>query len=105
MRIAVMGAGGIGSYLGGMLSRAGGDVTLVCRGAHLAAVRREGLAVSTPKESFRARPAAADAVPAGMDVILQAVKLYDLEATMRQMLPVLGERTLVVTLQNGVSAA
>lgn len=100
-----MAAGGIGSYLGGMLSRSGVDVTLVCRGAHLAAIRSRGLAISTPKESFSVTIAATDAPAGPVDVIVQSAKLYDLAASTRQMLPMLGPPTMVVPVQNGVTAA
>ena len=53
MKIAIMGAGGIGAYLGALLARAGEDVTLICRGAHLAAIQREGLKVITREGSFQ----------------------------------------------------
>ena len=99
-----MGAGGIGSYLGGMLARSGVDVTLVCRGAHLAAILESGLAVKSPKEEFRVNIKAA-ATPVPADVVVQTVKLYDLASTTRQLLPTLGPRTLVLPLQNGVTAA
>lgn len=100
-----MGAGGVGSYLGGMLSRSGAQVTLICRGRHLEAVRRQGLAVSTPKESFHVRVEASELATGQADVVLLGVKLYDLERAARQILPMLGPHSQVVTLQNGVTAA
>lgn len=100
-----MGAGGIGSYLGGVLARSGADVTLICRGKHLAAIRARGLAVSSPKHSFSVPVAARDDCAGRADVILQTTKLYQLEASTRQMLPMVGEGTIVLPLQNGVTAA
>src|SRR3954470_21960491 len=105
MKIAVMGAGGIGSYLGAMLARVGAEVTLVCRGRHLAAIRERGLSLSTPKESFCIPMAATDRAEAQHDVIIQAVKLYDLASSTQQMLPMVGPRTVVLPIQNGVTAA
>ena len=105
MKIAVMGAGGIGSYLGGFLARAGADVTLVCRGKHLAAVQQSGLSISTPQESFSIPVRATDRPEGAQDVVIQAVKLYDLAASTRQMLPLVGSSTMVVPIQNGVTAA
>jgi 2-dehydropantoate 2-reductase len=100
-----MGAGGIGSYLGAMLARSGVDVTLVCRGQHLAAIRSRGLSISTPKEAFSIPVHATDR-PEGMkEVIVQAVKLYDLASSTQQMLPMVGPQTMVLPIQNGVSAA
>lgn len=105
MKVAVMGAGGIGAYLGGMLARSGVDVTLVCRGAHLAAIRGRGLSVATPGESFSVRVAATDEPAAVHDVVIQAVKLYDLASSTEQMRPMIGPHTMVLPIQNGVTAA
>jgi 2-dehydropantoate 2-reductase len=104
VKIAVMGAGGIGSYLGGVLARSGADVTLICRGAHLAAIRERGLSVSSPKHSFSIKVTAREDCAGTADVILQATKLYQLQASTRQMLPMVGEGTIVLPLQNGVTA-
>lgn len=95
-----MGAGGVGSYLGGMLARSGADVTLVCRGAHLAAINRSGLTVKSPGKEFTAQVRAVQA-PVPADVTLLGVKLYDLEQAARTLPP----GGLVITLQNGVTAA
>lgn len=103
MRIAVMGAGGIGSYLGGMLAHAGEDVTLVCRGAHLAALRNGGLKLGQHRVKVRATDDPGQAGTA--DFVVQAVKLYDLASSSRAMLPMLGASSVVVTVQNGVTAA
>jgi 2-dehydropantoate 2-reductase len=108
MRIAVMGAGGIGSYLGGWLANHGADVTLVCRGNHLAAVREQGLQVRSPKRNFTVAGIAASASPAEVgpvDAVIVAVKLYDLADATRAMVPMLAPRTLVLTIQNGVTAS
>jgi 2-dehydropantoate 2-reductase len=105
MKVAVMGAGGIGSYLGAMLARAGADVTLVCRGRHLAAIRERGLSLSTPTESFSIRIRATERPDGEHDVVVQAVKLYDLASSTRQIGPLLGPQTMVLPIQNGVSAA
>jgi 2-dehydropantoate 2-reductase len=105
MKVAVMGAGGIGSYLGAMLARNGVEVTLVCRGRHLAAIRAHGVCVSSPSEKFSVRVRASDRPEGEHDVVIQAVKLYDLAAATRQMLPMVAPRTLVIPIQNGVTAA
>lgn len=108
MKIAVMGAGGIGAYLGALLAKSGQDVTLICRGAHLAAIRGNGLRVKTSSGEFTVEDIRATDDPAtvgAVDVILQCTKLYDLAATSRQMLPMVGPRTMVVPVQNGVTAA
>jgi 2-dehydropantoate 2-reductase len=105
LKVAVMGAGGIGSYLGALLARSGADVTLICRGRHLAAIQAHGLSLSTPQESFSLRVRATERPEGQQDVVIQAVKLYDLVASTRQMLPMVGPRTLVIPIQNGVTAA
>jgi 2-dehydropantoate 2-reductase len=105
MKIAVIGAGGIGSYLGAMLARSGADVTLICRGKHLAAIRERGLVLSTPKESFSIRIEATDRPQGYQDIIIQAVKLYDLASSTQLMLPMVGPNTTVLPIQNGVTAA
>ena len=107
MKIAVMGAGGIGAYLGAMLAKSGEDVTLICRGANLEAIRRNGLRVTYRGEGFTVANVRATDSPGEVgpvDVILQCVKLYDLESSSRQMLPMVGPETMVVPTQNGVTA-
>jgi len=103
-----MGAGGIGSYLGALLAKSGADVTLICRGAQLAAVREHGLRVRSAGGEFTVSPMAASDDPTlagSAEIIIQAVKLYDLGASTRALAPSLGPRSLVVTVQNGVTAA
>jgi 2-dehydropantoate 2-reductase len=105
MKVAVMGAGGIGSYLGAMLARSGADVTLVCRGKHLAAVQQRGVSLSTPHETFCVRVRALERPEGEHDIVIQAVKLYDLAPSTQQMRPMVGPRTVVIPIQNGVTAA
>src|SRR5262245_2210019 len=105
MKVAVMGAGGIGSYLGAMLARAGLDVTLICRGKHLEAIRKNGLSVTSPRESFSINVSAREEPVGTQDVVIHATKLYDLASAARKMLPMLGAHTLVLPIQNGVTAA
>jgi len=103
-----MGAGGIGSYLGALLAKSGADVTLICRGAHLAAVREHGLRVRSASGEFTVSQIAASDDPTlagSAEIVIQAVKLYDLGASTRALAPSLGPRSLVVTVQNGVTAA
>lgn len=107
MRVAVMGAGGIGSYFGAMLARSGVETTLICRGAHLEAIRANGLRVATPGGEFTIDTISATDDPAAVapaDVIIQSVKLYDLASSCGQMLPMIGPHTMVVPIQNGITA-
>lgn len=107
MRIAVMGAGAVGCYYGGMLARAGHSVVLVGRAQHVEAIRRDGLLLDT--QSFQARvpleaSTEADAVrDAGL--VLFCVKSTDTESTAAAMRPHLAPDALVLTLQNGVDNA
>ncbi len=107
MRIAVMGAGGMGGWLGAKLAAAGGDVSFVARGAHLEAIRANGLNVSGV-ESIRLGDVAATDKPdeiGPVDVVLFCVKLYDTESAAKALAPLLDPETFVVTVQNGVESA
>jgi 2-dehydropantoate 2-reductase len=107
MRVAVMGTGAIGGYLGARLAAAGTEVAFIARGAHLAAIRAAGLRVSSPLGDLHITPAAATADPADVgpvDVVLLGIKLYDVEAAARAIAPMVGDHTAIVCLQNGVDA-
>jgi 2-dehydropantoate 2-reductase len=108
LKIAVFGAGGVGGYFGGRLAEAGEHVAFVARGAHLEALRRDGLQVDSIAGDFRVRPveAASDPTQIGpADVVLVAVKAWQVEDVARAILPLLGPTSMVVPLQNGVEAA
>ena len=109
MRVLVMGAGGVGGYYGGLLARAGHEVTFVARGAHLAALQERGLEVRTQGQTIRIQPVTAVAQPAGaagpggdFDLALFTVKNYDTEPAAAALEPALGPQTAVLSLQNGV---
>ena len=107
MRIAIYGAGGVGGYYGGVLARAGHDVSLLARGAHLEAIRSSGLGVRSPGGDFVVRPAAATDDPAEIgpvDAVIVAVKSMHLAAVCGGIAPLLGADTLVVPMLNGVDA-
>ncbi len=80
MRFAILGAGAIGGYVGACLARAGLDVTLIARGAHLAAIRSHGIRVLSPDGDFHAGPCATDDIAAvsGADVVFLGLKAYSL---------------------------
>ncbi|MBO0753045.1 MAG: 2-dehydropantoate 2-reductase [Bradyrhizobiaceae bacterium] len=105
MRIAIMGSGGVGGYLGARLVKGGADVTFIARGAHLAAMRANGLAIETGHEPIFVSNVNATDDP-GMigqvDLVLFGVKLWDTEAAARSLLPIVGPQTGVISLQNGV---
>jgi len=107
MRIAVMGAGGVGGYFGARLAAAGHDVSFVARGGHLDAVRARGLAVKSANgDVVIAAPRATDdpATLGAADVVLFAVKLWDTEYAAARLKPLHARGGLVVTLQNGVES-
>ncbi len=108
MRIAVLGTGGVGGYFGGRLAQAGEDVVFVARGAHLDAIRRDGLVVESVEGDFAVRPAqvTGDAGTAGpVDVVLLGVKAWQVKDAARALRPLLEAGGFVVPLQNGVEAA
>lgn len=112
MRVLVMGAGAIGGYYGALLAEHGHDVTFVARGAHLAALREFGLELRRDGQAKRQYPVQAIASPAdvpqhqgGFDLVLFTVKTYDTIAAATALRPVIGTKTTVLTLQNGVDSA
>lgn len=104
MKVAVVGAGGVGGYFGGRLAVAGQDVTMIARGPHLQAIRERGLQVHSVKGDFTVSvPAASDAEEIGpCDVVLFCVKGYDTESAASRLSPLIGDDTAVVSLQNGI---
>jgi 2-dehydropantoate 2-reductase len=107
MRIAVLGTGGVGGYFGGRLAMAGHDVTFLARGAHLEAIRDRGLAVTSVAGDFTVQPAQAtdDLGSIGpVDVVLLAVKTWQLPPVLAALPTLIGPGTAVVTTQNGVEA-
>ncbi len=104
-RVAVVGAGAVGSWFGGRLAAAGVDVTLVARAEHAAAIARDGLVIESATGvetiSVRATTDAAEAVR-GADLVLISVKTVDTEEAARQIAPHTHARATVLSLQNGV---
>ncbi|MBZ9567714.1 2-dehydropantoate 2-reductase [Modicisalibacter tunisiensis] len=108
MRFAIYGTGGVGGYFGGRLAEAGEDVTFIARGAHLAALRRDGLRVRSIAGDFHVHPARATDDPASIgtiDCVILAVKAWQVADALIAMRPLVGEQTLVLPLENGVEAA
>ena len=106
MKIAVMGSGGAGGFYGGRLAHAGYDVTFIARGPHMAAMRDQGLTIETePQGRIPVAPVKVTDDPATVgvvDLVLIAVKLWDTEAAARAVGPLVGQKTAVISLQNGV---
>ena len=107
MRIVVIGAGGVGACFGGELARAGHDVTMFARGAHLDALRRRGVTVRTPEGEFTAPVTATDAVTElpSADLAVIAVKSYSLPDIIPVARAVADRGADVLPLLNGVTAA
>ena len=108
MRIAVVGAGGVGGAFGAALAKAGADVTFIARGAHLAAMKSKGLKVESPRGDTHLVPTQATDDPktvGPVDVVLFCVKLWDVESAGAAIKPMVGKDTAVIPLQNGVDAA
>jgi 2-dehydropantoate 2-reductase len=107
MRIAVMAAGAVGGYFGARLAAAGHEVHFIARGAHLAAIRNNGLKVESPLGNLHLQQVNATDDPkkvGPLDVVLFAVKLWDTEKAGEQTRPLVGPNTRVITLQNGVDS-
>lgn len=107
MRIAVFGTGGVGGYFGGRLAQAGEDVVFIARGEHLEAMRKNGLRVDTIQGDFTIQPVQATDDPqrvGQVDIILVAVKAWQVSEAAVAMRPMVGHQTGVVPLENGVDA-
>jgi 2-dehydropantoate 2-reductase len=107
MRIAIFGTGGAGGHFGAELASGGEEVVFIARGAHLQAIRTQGLRVETPKGEIRIHPAQASDDPAQVgvvDAVIVGVKAWQVTEAARAIRPMVGPQTFVVPLQNGVEA-
>ena len=104
MRFAVLGAGAIGAYVGAALARGGADVTLIARGAHLAAMRENGVRVLSPRGDFTAHPPVTDdlGAVAGADVVFVALKAYSLPEMAPRLGELLAPGSAAIWAQNGI---
>ncbi|MCH8298818.1 MAG: 2-dehydropantoate 2-reductase [Chloroflexi bacterium] len=105
MKAAVVGTGGVGGYFGGLLARAEHEVTFIARGAHLEAIKRNGLRVESQLDGDFTVPGNAtdDTAEAGpQDLVLFTVKMYHNSEAVRSLAPMIGPETIVLTLQNGI---
>ncbi len=105
MRVAVLGAGGTGGYFGGLLARAGHEVVFAARGAHLEAIRANGLTVNSRLAGdFTVRAAATDDIgsigPA--DLVLVCVKTYSMDSVLPALGSLVGPKTVIMSMQNGI---
>jgi 2-dehydropantoate 2-reductase len=107
MRIAVIGAGGVGGGFGAALAKAGADVTFIARGAHLAAMKSTGLKIEGGRGETHLAPTQATDDPktvGPVDYVLFCVKLWDVESAGEHIKPLVGPSTAVIPLQNGIDA-
>jgi 2-dehydropantoate 2-reductase len=107
MRIAVVGAGGVGGGFGAALAKAGADVTFIARGAHLAAMKSKGLRIEGGRGETHLVPTQATDDPktvGPVDFVLFCVKLWDVESAGEHIKPLVGPNTAVIPLQNGIDA-
>lgn len=106
MKIAFMGSGGVGGLIGARLAQAGCDVAFIARGAHLAAMREHGLKLESPVGNVHLPKVLVTddpgAIGGPVDIVVIAVKLWDTEAAVRAIMPLVGPETGVLSLQNGV---
>ena len=105
MRIAVIGSGGVGGYFGARLASGGADVVFLARGAHLAALQSQGIRLEGGLEPLHVASVQATDDPSKMgvaDLVLIAVKLWDTEAILERIRPVVGSDTAIISFQNGV---
>jgi len=104
MKICIYGAGAIGGYLGVQLARAGADVSLVARGAHLAAMRERGLTLLAGEETHTVHPRCTDdAAELGVqDYVIVTLKAHSITGVIEKMAPLLGPHTRIVTAVNGI---
>jgi 2-dehydropantoate 2-reductase len=104
MRVAVIGAGGVGGYYGGMLARSGVDVTFIARGTQLEAIRSNGLTVKTTHVGEFTVPVQATSDPNAVgpvELVLVCVKTYDTDTAVQMLTPLIHADTIVMSLQNG----
>ena len=107
MKIAVMGSGGVGGYYGCLLARQGHDVTFIARGSHLKAIQENGLQVKSIHGDFHILPAKATDNPTEIgpvDLVLFCTKTYATDEAAEQIKPIVGTKTTVMSLQNGIDA-
>jgi len=107
MKIAVFGSGAVGGYIGGRLSQAGNDVTFIARKKHLEAIKADGLQVKSINGDFLINPARATDRPeeiGEVDMVLCCVKSWQVSEVASQIQSLIGPKTVVVPIQNGVES-
>ncbi len=104
MRFAIIGAGAIGAYVGAALAKAGSDVTLVARGAHLLAMQERGVTVLSERGNFHVHPSATDdcKTVGTVDCVVIALKAHQIAGMLGPIAPCIGPGTQIIAMQNGI---
>ena len=105
MKFAIFGTGGVGGYFGGRLAQAGEDVTFIARGRHLSAIQQTGLSVDSIRGDFEVNPVKATDLTQSVgaaDVVILAIKGWQLDDAILQMKPLIGQFTVIIPLLNGI---
>ena len=105
MKTVIFGTGAVGGYYGGRLAHAGQDITFIARGEHLTAIRETGLRVDSIQGDFLVQPAKATDDPGSIgtaDLVVIAVKAWQLDDVIEQMRPLVAEQTIILPLLNGM---
>lgn len=105
MNIVIYGTGGVGGYFGGQLAKSGKHVTFIARGEHLKAIQKNGLQIKSTLGNFNVKVKATgsiDEVSENIDLVILGVKSWQVEEVAKNMIPIVGENTVVLPLQNGV---
>ncbi|HQV63762.1 MAG TPA: 2-dehydropantoate 2-reductase [Anaerolineales bacterium] len=105
MKFAIFGTGGVGGYFGGRLAQAGEDVTFIARGHHLSVIQQAGLSVDSIRGDFEVNPVKATDLTQSVgaaDVVILAIKGWQLDEAILQMKPLIGDATVIVPLLNGI---
>lgn len=108
MKILIYGVGGVGGYFGGKLAKAGYEVTMIARGKHLEAIRKDGLEIESIDETFTIHPKLATDDLSEVetpDLVILGVKSWQIPQVASEIKSVIGDKTMVLPLQNGADNA
>ncbi len=108
MKILIYGVGGVGGYFGGRLAKAGNDVTMIARGEHLEAIKKNGLKIESIDETFTVHPKLATDDLAEVetpDLVILGVKSWQITQVASELKSIIGGNTMVLPLQNGANNA
>lgn len=106
MNVVIMGAGAVGGYFGAVLSKNGVDVTMVARGLHLAAMKKNGLSIESYWGDFVVKTSFTESLDelVPVDLVIHSTKLYSNNESLPLLKPIIGPKTTILTLQNGIGS-